>query len=101
MLPTATTGTLARKGQRRVVVWIGIRHRGAHLGAPVVQFAAQVFGFGSKARRKIVLFAGIEREIASALLAEAQQTCPYTKATRGNIDVAIKLMPISKAGERT
>jgi lipoyl-dependent peroxiredoxin len=36
---------------------------------------------------------GIEREVARALMDEAQQICPYTKATRGNINVAIKLMP--------
>jgi organic hydroperoxide reductase OsmC/OhrA len=35
---------------------------------------------------------GVEREPAQALLDEADQTCPYSKAMRGNIDVAINLM---------
>lgn len=35
---------------------------------------------------------GVEREIAEALVEEAHQICPYSKATRGNIDVAIKLV---------
>jgi lipoyl-dependent peroxiredoxin len=43
---------------------------------------------------------GIEREVAQGLLEEAQQACPYTKATRGNLEVAIKLMPTSKPLER-
>jgi lipoyl-dependent peroxiredoxin len=34
---------------------------------------------------------GLEREVAQALVDGAQQTCPYSKATRGNIDVAIKV----------
>jgi osmotically inducible protein OsmC len=35
---------------------------------------------------------GIEREVAQALVDEADQLCPYSKATRGNIDVAINLV---------
>jgi lipoyl-dependent peroxiredoxin len=35
---------------------------------------------------------GIERGVAQALLDEAHQICPYSKATRGNIDVAINLI---------
>jgi lipoyl-dependent peroxiredoxin len=35
---------------------------------------------------------GIEREVAQSLLDEADQLCPYSKATRGNIDVAINLV---------
>lgn len=32
---------------------------------------------------------GIDREVAQALVEEAHQICPYSKATRGNIAVAI------------
>jgi lipoyl-dependent peroxiredoxin len=32
---------------------------------------------------------GLEREVAQALVDAAHQTCPYSRATRGNIDVAI------------
>jgi lipoyl-dependent peroxiredoxin len=35
---------------------------------------------------------GLARVVAQSLLDEAHQTCPYSKATRGNIDVAINLV---------
>ena len=35
---------------------------------------------------------GVERAIAQALVDEAHQICPYSKATRGNIDVTINLV---------
>ena len=35
---------------------------------------------------------GLEREVAQALADAAHQTCPYSKATRGNIDVVINVI---------
>jgi osmotically inducible protein OsmC len=35
---------------------------------------------------------GVERDVAQALVDAAHQTCPYSKATRGNIDVVINLV---------
>ena len=35
---------------------------------------------------------GVEREIAQALTDEAHQTCPYSKAARGNVNVVINLV---------
>ena len=35
---------------------------------------------------------GIDRDVARALVDAAHQTCPYSKATRGNIDVVINVM---------
>jgi osmotically inducible protein OsmC len=35
---------------------------------------------------------GMEREVAQTLVNEAHQTCPYSKAIRGNVDVAINLV---------
>jgi Ohr subfamily peroxiredoxin len=35
---------------------------------------------------------GIDRETAQALAERAHQTCPYSKATRGNIAVAINIV---------
>ncbi|MEA3082307.1 MAG: lipoyl-dependent peroxiredoxin [Paraburkholderia sp.] len=35
---------------------------------------------------------GVERETAAALANAAHQTCPYSKATRGNIDVVINVI---------
>jgi lipoyl-dependent peroxiredoxin len=34
---------------------------------------------------------GLERNVAKDLVEEAEKICPYSKATRGNIDVTIKL----------
>jgi osmotically inducible protein OsmC len=44
-----------------------------------------------RARLNINL-AGLERESAQALVDAAHQTCPYSKATRGNIDVTINVV---------
>ncbi|MGV1792205.1 organic hydroperoxide resistance protein [Rhizobium sp. A37_96] len=41
--------------------------------------------------RLTVSMPGIEPELARVLVEEAHQTCPYSKATRGNIDVELKL----------
>jgi len=35
---------------------------------------------------------GVERATAHGLIDEAHSTCPYAKATRGNMDVAIRLI---------
>lgn len=35
---------------------------------------------------------GLERGVAEALTDAAHQTCPYSKATRGNIDVVINVV---------
>ena len=35
---------------------------------------------------------GIGRDVAEQLVKDAEQLCPYSKATRGNIDVAINLV---------
>jgi Ohr subfamily peroxiredoxin len=41
--------------------------------------------------RLTVSMPGIEPELARTLVEEAHQTCPYSKATRGNINVELKL----------
>ena len=48
-------------------------------------------GYFLSARLNISL-PGVERDVAQALVDEAHQICPYSKATRGNIDVAINLV---------
>jgi osmotically inducible protein OsmC len=35
---------------------------------------------------------GLERSVAQAIVDGADRTCPYSKATRGNIDVVINLV---------
>jgi lipoyl-dependent peroxiredoxin len=39
-----------------------------------------------------VTLPGIDRATAQAIVEEAHRTCPYSKVTRGNIDVTIKLV---------
>jgi lipoyl-dependent peroxiredoxin len=48
-------------------------------------------GYFLRARLTVSL-PGVERDIALALVDEAHQICPYSKATRGNIDVVINLV---------
>jgi Ohr subfamily peroxiredoxin len=48
-------------------------------------------GYFLSARLNVSL-PGIARDVARALLDEAHKICPYSKATRGNIDVAINLV---------
>ena len=48
-------------------------------------------GFGIEAELKISL-PGMQREAAEALVAKAHQVCPYSNATRGNIDVTLTVV---------
>jgi lipoyl-dependent peroxiredoxin len=48
-------------------------------------------GYFLQARLNVSL-PGLERQVAQSILDGAHQTCPYSKATRGNIDVAINLV---------
>jgi Ohr subfamily peroxiredoxin len=48
-------------------------------------------GYHLRARLNVSL-PGIEREVAQSLAEAAHQTCPYSKATRGNIDVVITIV---------
>jgi len=48
-------------------------------------------GYSLSARLNVSL-PGVARDVAQGLLEEAHKVCPYSKATRGNIDVAINLV---------
>ena len=48
-------------------------------------------GYSLRARLNVSL-PGLERQVAQSILDGAHQTCPYSKATRGNINVAINLV---------
>ena len=48
-------------------------------------------GYVLRARLDVKL-PGLEREVAQAIVDAAHQTCPYSKATRGNIDVVVNLV---------
>ncbi|CAN5424502.1 organic hydroperoxide resistance protein OhrR [soil metagenome] len=45
-------------------------------------------GFGLAVELKVAL-PGVERDTAEALVAKAHEVCPYSKATRGNIEVTL------------
>lgn len=47
-------------------------------------------GYALSARLTISM-PGLDPDVAQALIEAAHQTCPYSKATRGNIDVAVVL----------
>ena len=48
-------------------------------------------GYSLQARLNVSL-PGLDRQIARSILDGAEQTCPYSKAVRGNIDVAVNLV---------
>ena len=48
-------------------------------------------GYLLRARLNVSL-PGLEREVAQSIVDAAHQICPYSKATRGNIDAAINLV---------
>jgi len=48
-------------------------------------------GYLLRARLNVSL-PGLERDVAQSIVDAAHQTCPYSKATRGNIDVVINLI---------
>jgi lipoyl-dependent peroxiredoxin len=48
-------------------------------------------GYSLQARLNVSL-PGLEREVAQALVDATDQTCPYSKAIRGNVDVVINLV---------
>ena len=45
-------------------------------------------GFGLEVELKVAI-PGVDRETATALVEKAHEVCPYSKATRGNIDVTL------------
>jgi osmotically inducible protein OsmC len=48
-------------------------------------------GFGITAALEIAL-PGVERSAAEALVEKAHQVCPYSNATRGNVDVGLTVV---------
>jgi len=48
-------------------------------------------GYFLRARLNISL-PGLEREVAELVVEAADKTCPYSKATRGNVNVAINMV---------
>ncbi len=48
-------------------------------------------GFFLRARLNVSI-PGVERSLAQEIVNEAHQVCPYSRATRGNIDVTLNLV---------
>ena len=63
---------------------------------PEVDLCTGDDGYFLRARLNVSL-PGLERQVAQSILDGAHQTCPYSKATRGNIDVAINLVETGNA----
>ena len=58
---------------------------------PEVELWSGADGYFLKVRLNVSL-PGIDRETAQSIVEAAHQTCPYSKATRGNIDVTTNLV---------
>ena len=75
---------------------LAVRKRRVSLPADVAIDAEVDLNLGDDgnfvAMRLNVSLPGVERKVAQALIDEAQEICPYSKATRGNIDVVVKLV---------
>ncbi len=56
-----------------------------------VDLGTNAGGYVLRARLNVSL-PGIDRAVAQSLVDAAHQICPYSKATRGNIEVAINLI---------
>jgi len=56
-----------------------------------VDLCADGDGFCLRARLDVSL-PGLDRDVAQSLVDAAHQACPYSKATRGNVDVTINLI---------
>jgi Ohr subfamily peroxiredoxin len=58
---------------------------------PEVDLCTGDDGYSLQARLNVSL-PGLDRQVAQSIVDGAHQTCPYSKATRGNIDVAINVV---------
>ncbi len=71
------------------------RKRGVEISGPVTVDAEVDLRNGAEgysiAARLNVTIPGVDRPVAEELLEAADQTCPYSKATRGNIEAVITL----------
>ena len=79
---TAAVGLVAN--QRKVVL-------PAELAIEIEVDLGQTAGAYFLQARINVNLPGVEREVAEALANEAHEICPYSKATRGNIDVSLSV----------
>ena len=70
---------------------LGIKLPGATAVDAEVDLCVTEGEYSLQARLNVSLL-GIDPEVAKELTAMAHQTCPYSKATRGNIEVTINII---------
>ena len=63
---------------------MGLAARGMKVALPADAYLLQA--------RLNVSLPGLERDVARSIVDRAHQTCPYSKATRGNINVTVNLV---------
>lgn len=68
-----------------------IKHEGTEITATVSIGKVEDGGFGIAAHLD-VLVKGVDRETAIKLAEGAHEQCPYSRATRGNIEVTINVL---------
>lgn len=69
----------------------GVDSSGSTIKVEIGQGQDSDGGYGLAAKIEIAI-PGVEREVAEQLVSEAHATCPYSKATHGNIDVEFTLV---------
>ena len=63
---------------------------------PEVELRSASDGYFLRARLNVSM-PGLEGQVAQSIVDLAHEACPYSKATRGNIDVATNLVEIGNA----
>ncbi|ADG20328.1 peroxiredoxin, Ohr subfamily [Paraburkholderia atlantica] len=77
---------------------LGLAARALHLSLPADTSVDAEIDLGTTdgayflQARLFVSIPGVERDVACALIERAHQTCPYSKALRGNVDVQTTLV---------
>ncbi|MGF6291978.1 MULTISPECIES: organic hydroperoxide resistance protein [Paraburkholderia] len=77
---------------------LGLAARALHLSLPADTSVDAEIDLGTTdgayflQARLFVSLPGVERDVAHALIERAHQTCPYSKALRGNVDVQTTLV---------
>ncbi|MGF6981091.1 osmotically inducible protein OsmC [Paraburkholderia atlantica] len=77
---------------------LGLAARALHLSLPADTSVDAEIDLGTTdgayflQARLFVSIPGVERDVARALIERAHQTCPYSKALRGNVDVQTALV---------
>ncbi|KQV51465.1 organic hydroperoxide resistance protein [Massilia sp. Root335] len=102
--PPGSAGTGTNPEQLFAAGWsacfigaMGLAARERHVALPAdtavdaeVDLGTGTDGYALQARLAVSL-PGVPREVAAGLIEAAHQRCPYSKMSRGNIDVAITL----------